>query len=83
MLSRDLEGWLVVVPQDEATVFLGGERIDRATRLRNGDTLELGSVRLRFRISSCRQRPLRILETSAWLVLFALVAVQVLLLIRF
>lgn len=83
MLSRDEQGWLVVAPQGEAMVFRGGERIGGATRLRNGDTLELGSVKLRFRISSCRQRPLRILETSAWFLLFALLAVQVLLLVRF
>lgn len=73
----------MVAPQGDAMVIRGGERIDGATRLRNGDTLELGSVRLRFRISSCRQQPLRTLETSAWLILLALVAVQVLLLIRF
>ncbi len=73
----------MVAPHGNAMVFRGGERIGGATRLRNGDTLELGSVRLRFRISSCRQRPLRILETSAWLILLALVAVEVLLLIRF
>ncbi|MFM7215513.1 MAG: FHA domain-containing protein [Verrucomicrobiota bacterium] len=83
MLSRDEEGWLMVAPQGEAMVFRGGERIGGATRLRNGDTLELGSVRLRFRISSCRQRPLKILETSAWLILLALAAAQVLLLVRF
>ncbi len=83
VLFRDAEGWLMVAPQDDATVFRGGERIDGATRLRNGDTLELGAVKIRFRIASCHQRPLRILETSAWLVLSALVAVQVLLLVRF
>lgn len=83
LLSRDQDGWLVVSPQDDAMVFREGERIVGTTRLRNGDLLGLGSVNLRFRLSPCHQRPLGRLETTAWLVLLVLVAVQVLLLVRF
>jgi hypothetical protein len=56
VLSRDAEGWIVATPHTEAAVFRGGEQLGPATRLKNGDGLDLGSARLLFRISPPRQR---------------------------
>jgi len=83
VLSRDDEGWIVATPHAEAAIFREGKQLGPSTRLKNGDSLELGSARLRFRISSGRQRSLLTLETLTWSGLLALVLAQILLLIRF
>jgi len=83
VLSRDAEGWIVATPHGEAAVFRGGEQLGSATRLKNGDCLDLGSASLRFRISSPRQRTLRMLEMFTWSGLIMLVVAQMLLLMRF
>jgi len=83
VLSRDEEGWIVVTPHAEAAVFREGERLGPSTRLKNGDSLELGCAQLRFRISSGRQRSLLTLETLTWSGLLGLVLAQILLLQRF
>lgn len=83
VLSRDDEGWIVVTPHPEAAVFREGKQLGPSTRLKNGDSLELGSSQLRFRISGGLQRSLLTLETLTWLGLLALVLIQVLLIQRF
>ena len=83
VLSRDSEGWIVATPHAEAAVFLEGKQLGPATRLRNGDRLDLGSARLIFRISDCCQRTLWALETVTWLGLIALVGFQIILLSLF
>jgi len=83
VLSRDEEGWIVVTPHAEAAVFREGERLRPSTRLKNGDSLELGCAQLRFRISSGRQRSLLTLETLTWLGLLCLILAQILLIQRF
>jgi len=67
----------VVVPQPPATVVLAGKALAGATPLNNGDVLELGSIRLQFRISATKQRSLVASETMAWLGLACLAALQV------
>jgi hypothetical protein len=83
VLSRDSQGWIVATPHGEGAVFRGGDQLGPATRLKNGDSLDLGSARLQFRISSPRQRTLWMLETVTWSGLLALVVAQVLILFCF
>lgn len=68
-----------VVPQAPATVVLRGNVLKASTPLQNGDVLELGSVRLQFRISSTRPRSLWAMEITAWTGLAILAAIQALL----
>jgi hypothetical protein len=65
---------LTVAPEARATV--NGQSI-QATRLRNGDVIEIGAVRLRFGLAATRQRDLRLREGLTWLALAALCAAQI------
>lgn len=49
----------------EALVTLNHERV-QATRLRNGDSIEIGCVRLRFWLGETRQHGLRLREGFVW-----------------
>jgi hypothetical protein len=60
----------------DALVSVNGQRIER-TLLRNGDIIEMGSVKLRFGLSPTRQRSLRFRETLTWMALTALCLGQV------
>ncbi len=64
---------LTVVP--DARVTVNGEGVQTA-RLRNGDLLEVGAVRLRFGLAAARQRDLRPREILTWLALAALCAAE-------
>jgi hypothetical protein len=70
---------LTVAPNARATV---NGRVVQTARLRNGDVLELGSVRLRFSLAATCQRDLRLREGLTWLALAALCAAQLGLLYR-
>lgn len=48
-----------------ALTTVNSQRVDRV-RLRNGDLIEAGSVRMRFRLSPARQRGLRWREMLVW-----------------
>jgi pSer/pThr/pTyr-binding forkhead associated (FHA) protein len=67
---------LVLTTASDAYVTVNGERVESA-RLRNGDTITLGSVRLLFGLGPTRQRSLRLRETLTWLALAALCLGQV------
>jgi hypothetical protein len=69
------EGFLLE-PCAGALVSVNGERTGR-TRLRNGDLIECGSVKLRFWLAPFRQRGLRLREGLTWLALGALFAFQI------
>lgn len=60
----------------EAMTLLNGERIEEAI-LRNGDVIEVGSVKLRFGLSATRQSGLRLRETLTWIGLAGLCLAQV------
>lgn len=49
----------------EAITSVNGQRVER-TRLRNGDQLDLGGVRLQFWLSETRQRNLAWREALTW-----------------
>jgi pSer/pThr/pTyr-binding forkhead associated (FHA) protein len=67
---------LVLTTAPEAYVTVNGERVE-STRLRNGDTITLGRVRLLFGLGPTRQRSLRLREVLTWLALAALCIGQV------
>lgn len=73
-LRRD-EG-VVLEGAPEALVSINGNRVANAV-LRNGDIIELGSVKLRFSLSPTRQRSLRIREVLTWIALGLLCVAQV------
>jgi pSer/pThr/pTyr-binding forkhead associated (FHA) protein len=51
-----------------ATTSINGKPIERAA-LRNGDEIEIGSVKLQFWLSEARQRGLRIREILFWTII--------------
>jgi len=65
---------LTVAPEAKATV--NGQSVQTA-RLRNGDVIEIGAVRLRFTLAATRQRDLRLREGLTWLAWAALSAAQI------
>jgi pSer/pThr/pTyr-binding forkhead associated (FHA) protein len=50
-----------------ALARINGEQMDRSTALRNGDVIELGSLRIQFWLGEPRQRGLRLREGLTWL----------------
>jgi hypothetical protein len=46
---------------------INGEQMDQSTALRNGDVIELGSLRMQFWLGEPRQRGLRLREGLTWL----------------
>ena len=70
---------LTVAPEARATV--NGQSV-QTTRLRNGDVIEIGAVRMRFGLAATRQRDLRLREGLTWLAFAVLSAAQIGLLYR-
>jgi pSer/pThr/pTyr-binding forkhead associated (FHA) protein len=71
--------WLQSDPA--ALTTLNGHRVEQV-RLRNGDLIEAGSVRLRFSLTPARQRGLRWREAFLWSAMVALCLGQVFLIWR-
>lgn len=59
-----------------AVALVNGQPV-REARLRNGDLIELGAVKLRFWLAEIRQRPQRWRELLTWAGLVALPLVQI------
>ena len=59
-----------------ALASINGQPIQRAA-LRNGDTLEIGSVKLQFWLSEARQRGQRFRETFVWSVISLVCLAQI------
>jgi pSer/pThr/pTyr-binding forkhead associated (FHA) protein len=59
-----------------ALASINGQPIQRAA-LRNGDTLEVGSVKLQFWLSEARQRGQRFRETFVWSVISLVCLAQI------
>ena len=62
--------------QPDALAAVNGEPMHE-TVLRNGDCIEIGSVKLRFWLSEIRQTGLRIRESLTWAALAAITAGQI------
>ncbi len=63
----------------DALVLVNGERIAES-RLRNGDVVEIGSVKLRFGLAPVVQPNMKLREATTWFLLALIVATQALLL---
>ena len=71
-LGFDREAGFTLTACPDALVSVNRESA-QTVRLRNGDSLEIGSVRIQFTLAEARQRGLRIPEWTVWL-LIALVS---------
>lgn len=58
------------------------EQPQNEARLRNGDVISFGSVKLRFWLAAPLQRGLRLRELAVWLLLAAVTGFQIFLLLR-
>jgi pSer/pThr/pTyr-binding forkhead associated (FHA) protein len=77
---KPAEGFhLTVLPG--AWALLNGQEIKEGT-LRNGDSIELGGVKILFWFSETRQRSLRWRESLTWIALGLLALVQILIIYR-
>jgi predicted component of type VI protein secretion system len=65
-----------LVGSPEALTVINGQRVQEAV-LRNGDVLDLGSIRLQFGLSSTRHRSLRLREWLTWFGLALLSLAQI------
>lgn len=63
-VSVDSEGFILET-QGSALASINGQPVQRAA-LRNGDTIELGSVKLQFWLSEARQRGQSFREAFVW-----------------
>ena len=59
---------MVLKSSVEASTLLNGDRIQQAI-LRNGDLIEIGSVKMRFSLSATQQSGLRVREVTTWIAL--------------
>jgi hypothetical protein len=75
-LGFDLAQGFVLTSKTDALVSVNGETV-QTTRLRNGDSIEVGSVQIRFWLAATRQRGLRLREWSVWCVVAAISLGQV------
>ena len=67
-------GW-VLQARPDAPVRVNGQPVQHAV-LRNGDVIELGSLRLRFRLEGTRQKGLALRESVVWAILVLITAGQ-------
>lgn len=75
-ISLQPGGGLMITSDQDAVTLVNDERV-RETRLRNGDTIQLGAATLQFWLSQPRQTGLRLREALTWLAVFALAGLQV------
>jgi pSer/pThr/pTyr-binding forkhead associated (FHA) protein len=66
----------VLETEPQAFVIANGQTVERAV-LRNGDTLQVGAVELRFWLSEARQRGLKFQEGLVWTILLGVCAGQI------
>lgn len=75
-LSQDRAEGFVLETQANALASINGQPVQRAI-LRNGDTIEVGSVKLQFWLSESRQRRQALRETFVWVLITAVCLGQV------
>jgi hypothetical protein len=69
-LTFDRAGGFVLAACPDALVTVNHEPA-QTVRLRNGDSIEVGAVRMRFWLGEARQRGLRLREWSVWTLILA------------
>ena len=75
-LNFDPSRGFVLAVQPDALATVNGQAI-RDTVLRNGDLIEIGSVKLRFWLGETRQTGLHLREALTWTALAAITAGQI------
>jgi pSer/pThr/pTyr-binding forkhead associated (FHA) protein len=75
-LDFDPATGLVLTAQPDALATVNGQPVQKAV-LRNGDAINIGSLRLQFWLSETRQRGLRFREGLTWAALAAISLGQV------
>ncbi len=80
-LNFDAHEGLVLTALTEALVTVNQQPV-REIRLRNGDSIESGSVRLRFWIANPVQRSLRLHEAFIWLLIAGITFGQLVIIYR-
>ena len=75
-LNFDPARGFVLAVQPDAIATVNGESV-RETVLHNGDSIEIGSVKLRFWLGATRQTGLRLREALPWAALLAITAGQI------
>jgi pSer/pThr/pTyr-binding forkhead associated (FHA) protein len=81
-LSFDSVQGIVLAVQPNALLTVNQESVSSPHRLRNGDSIELGSVRLRFWLADPALRSSRIREWFVWALIAAMCLGQVALVYR-
>jgi hypothetical protein len=71
----DREDGFFVESAPEAIVAVNGDKVTRC-RLRNGDHLDCGSVKLQFWLAAVRQQSLRPREALTWVALGGLCLIE-------
>jgi predicted component of type VI protein secretion system len=74
-VSGDADGFIVET-QGSAIASINGQPVQRAG-LRNGDTIEMGSVKLQFWLSEARQRGQGFREVFVWSLLVLVCLAQI------
>ena len=75
-LSFDPAEGIVLSAQPDAPAFVNGEPVSQAV-LRNGDAIEIGSLKMQFWLSETRQTGLRFREGLTWASIAAICLGQV------
>jgi predicted component of type VI protein secretion system len=75
-LDFDPAAGLVLTTQSKALAAVNGHSVERAV-LRNGDIIQIGSLKLQFWLSETRQRGLRFRESLTWATIAAISLGQV------
>jgi predicted component of type VI protein secretion system len=73
---RRREGF-VLKPEGQAITAVNAARIEKEQLLRNGDTVELGALKLQFWLAETRQRGLALREWLIWIALAAITFSQI------
>jgi len=76
LITLDPATGFILETQPDALVVANGQPTV-STVLRNGDTIEIGAVKLQFWLSQARQRGLAIRETFFWLLVAAVCLGQI------
>lgn len=76
-VSLDDTREFVATALSDALVSVDGQPAAKSTPLRNGDTIEIGSVRIRFQLSETRHRGLKTLELAVWTLILLICAAQI------
>jgi pSer/pThr/pTyr-binding forkhead associated (FHA) protein len=65
-IEFDRSAGFLACPQGDALLTVNGQSVQAPTRLRNGDSLELGGARLQFWLGETRPSGFRLREWLVW-----------------